>query len=68
MLTTGLQGLTRAFGDMLPNEDILERSEFLLPLDEATRRLYWDVLHPELPVAKPYVTEAGMHAQPGSSV
>jgi hypothetical protein len=33
---------------MLPDEDVLERSEFLLPLDEATRQLYWDVLHPDV--------------------
>ena len=48
-----VQGLTNAFGDTLPDEDILERSEFLLPLSEAMRRLYWEVLHPELSLAEP---------------
>ena len=42
-----MQGLSKAFGDMLPDEDILARSEFLLPLDDRTRSLYWDVLHPD---------------------
>jgi len=35
------------FGDVLPDDSVLQRSEFLLPLDESTRQLYWDVLHPD---------------------
>ncbi|CAL8462508.1 g2041 [Coccomyxa elongata] len=42
--STGLQDM---FGDVLPDEAVLQRSEFLLPLDERTRRLYWSVLHPD---------------------
>ncbi len=41
------QGLQDMFGDVLPDESVLQRSEFLLPLDERTRRLYWSVLHPD---------------------
>ena len=42
----GMQGLDRVFGDVLPQEGILQRSEFLLPLDDDMRSLYWNVLHP----------------------
>ena len=41
------QGLRDAFGDVIPEESVLQRSEFLLPLDERTRQLYWNVLHPD---------------------
>lgn len=41
------QGLQDAFGDVLPEESVLQKSEFLLPLDERTRGLYWNVLHPD---------------------
>jgi hypothetical protein len=40
-----MQGIQQGFGDMLPTEDILARSQFLQPLDEHTRQLYSKVLH-----------------------
>lgn len=40
-----IQGIQQGFGDMLPTEDILARSQFLEPLDEPTKQLYSKVLH-----------------------
>lgn len=50
MLTLGedliaMQGITEAFGDMLPTEAILQESRFLDPLREDTKQLYNRVLH-----------------------
>jgi hypothetical protein len=42
-----LQGLEKLFGDYIPDDTVLERSEFLLPLDDNTKRLYWNALHPD---------------------
>lgn len=40
-----MQGVVESFGDMLPAERILQKSQFLEPLREDTKQLYNRVLH-----------------------
>ncbi len=40
-----VQGIVEGFGDMIPSETVLQRSQFLEPLDQPTQQLYNRVLH-----------------------
>ena len=40
-----MQGIVESFGDMLPADMILQKSQFLEPLREDTKQLYNRVLH-----------------------
>ena len=43
--SSDVQGVVEGFGDMIPSEAVLQRSQFLEPLDLPTQQLYNRVLH-----------------------